>query len=710
MSYNIRNAAPRPILRGIQDLSGRPRVVEPDLIPTHLPHVYVFAERGPTMPQLVVGDSLVRTYGQATFDYRKKYANHQTVLANTVNAEGNSMIVQRIVPPGANPAATLRICVDVIEDNIPTYERDANGKFVLDENGDRVPTGDVIRGLKMKWMTCTTLADEDDGRLLEAGDPRLAESGLNRIMESQVGKGAVRTGEMTNGDGEQSLIYPIMDFKVTDFGSYGNRMGLRFSAPTTESTFAIDSLTVEEQMAYLYRLQFVERDEDSGTAKVLTTIFGERFVDFTFKDGVINNRTEKELSADKAVIPAYTQDAAAGMEQIVPPMDQMHVYQDNLELLLQQAMVLENPYGYAGFDVDAIHLMNIFTGVNYENVPYESLEIMGPSQGGVMFSEVSTHYCEGGYDGVMDFDTFDTAVRYELENYGDLEAKLLDSAYYPQSVIYDSGFSLETKKAMFVPMGRRKDMYVVISTQDVSMPQNTPSEETSIAVALRTAARMYPESEVYGTPTCRAITIGHSGYLLNSNYYGLLPLTVEYAQKCAKYMGAGTGIWKTNHRPDSPPNNHVLMFRGVNAEWLSVNARGRQWDAGLCWVENYNRRSLFFPGVQTVYDDDSSVLNAAMNMIIAVELEKIAERTWRDLTGISYLTPEQFIERSNATIEKHARGKFDGRAIIVPDTYYTEADEQRGYSWTCDIKMYTPNMKTVGTFTVQAYRIEDYNG
>lgn len=100
---NYSKCGPRPILRGIKDESGRPLVYQPDFLPTHLPHVYLFTERGPTLPQLVSGDKLVGNYGAKSFEYRGRYANHQTVLANTINAEGNRMMVQRVVPPGANP-------------------------------------------------------------------------------------------------------------------------------------------------------------------------------------------------------------------------------------------------------------------------------------------------------------------------------------------------------------------------------------------------------------------------------------------------------------------------------------------------------------------------------------------------------------------------------------------------------------------------------
>jgi len=705
--YYIRNAAPRAILRGIKDESSRPPIYEPELIPTHLPHVFLFTERGPTIPQLTYGDPMIRLYGAKTFDYSGKYANHQTVLANTVQSEGNKLMAQRLIPPGANPPATLRLSVDWMPDKIPTYQRGTDGKYMVDAAGDKISTGDLVDGYVFRWIIGPTIDADDDGRLLESDDPRLLEDGEQRVLNSKVGDGLVSTGFMTNSDGDQSTIYPIMDVEASWFGSYGNRLGIRLSAPTVDTDIPIDDLTVEEQKAYLYRISFIEQDEATLTPRILETLWGEAFVDFCFKDGAFDEKYNKELFIDKAVIPSYYQEPVAGLEEIFSPFKDVFVYHHHFQELIAKVQVLEAARGTISSNPDYVNLINIFTGHDYNNIPYATVKIMGPSEDGILLSATSTHYCDGGYDGIMTFETHDAAVGYQLENYGDLEAKHLDSAVYPQSVLYDSGFTMATKKKFFVPMGRRQDLWVVVSTQDVSLRQNRPSEESSIAIALRVAARMYPESVIYGTATCRAITHGHSGYLLDHPYRKLLPLTIEFAQKCARYMGAAIGSWKAGKAYDMPPNNMVRMFKGVNAEWKNVNVRSRDWDNGLVWVQNYDRRSLFWPGIQTVYDDDTSVLNAAANMMVAVELQKVAERTWRDLTGISYLTPEQFIERSDRLIKERTQGRFDNRVVIVPETFYTANDEQRGYSWSCNIHMYAPNMKTVGVFTVVAHRISD---
>ena len=50
----IKNAAPRAILNGIKDESGRAPVYQPEARPSHMPHVFLFAQRGTLEPQVVV--------------------------------------------------------------------------------------------------------------------------------------------------------------------------------------------------------------------------------------------------------------------------------------------------------------------------------------------------------------------------------------------------------------------------------------------------------------------------------------------------------------------------------------------------------------------------------------------------------------------------------------------------------------------------------
>lgn len=681
----IKNASPQAYLLGIRDESGRGELLQPEMLPTHLPHVFIFGERGPSEPVIGVGDALVRTFGRNSLEYRTPYANHQTVLLNTLNERANLTMVQRLKPHDAAPPATLCFYLDVMTEELDEYERRADGSYVLDELGKPKPTGEKISGIVGKWTV---------GAL-----PNPEVLGDQDIMP----------GTMVNTAGEQSELYPMWEFQVSDFGKYGNLLGVRLWAPSTKSSIPVDEDVITDQLAYLYRLQFVERPDEKSTAKIVQSKFGEQFLDFSLKEGVVNRRVDMDLFADEVILQGYHEPENPGVP-LFGPFGAMHVYYDHLEKLLGDISANEVPFGNFPNTDDPKHMINILSGEDYLGNPYHTYKVLGPVDGGVLFTEHSTHYASGGSDGTMTLATFDQLVKEQLQDYGDLEVNFLNTAVYPHSVFYDTGFSIDTKKAMLTPIGRRKDVYCVMSTQDVSDRQNTVAEESSMAVALRAAARMYPESEVYGTSTCRAIVIGQSGYLANSKYKGLLPLTIEFAAKCAEYMGASNGFWDSVSKPDLAPGNQLRLFRSdsVNAPFKPASVRNRDWDNGLVWAQSFDRRSLFFPGFQTVYDDDTSVLNSAMNMIIAVELEKVAERTWRELTGISSLTADQFLDRSDRLIAEKVANRFDNRVIVVPETYYTSMDDQRGYSWSCNIHMYANNMKTVGTFTIVAHRREDY--
>ena len=172
-------------------------------------------------------------------------------------------------------------------------------------------------------------------------------------------------------------------------------------------------------------------------------------------------------------------------------------------------------------------------------------------------------------------------------------------------------------------------------------------------------------------------------------------------------MGASDGRMKAGLGFDVSPNNQITLLRDVTGAYKTERQRQRDWDAGMVWAQNYDRRSLFYPAVQTVYQDDTSVLNSAINMFIAAELEKVCEYVWRNLTGNAKLTKEQFIEASDAMIIDRTTNRFDDRVTIVPETFYTAADNARGYSWSCRINMYANNMKTVGTFTIVARRQDE---
>lgn len=681
----IINAAPYANLLGVQDKSQGVPVYEPESVPSHLPHVYFFAEKGPTLPQLVSGDSLVQMYGTKTIDPRSSYYTHQSQLVNVLQGVGNAVMAQRVIPADAGPKSRLLLSLEIVADQVATYERNADGSYTLDAQGAKIPTGTTVAGYIARWVANKWTAGSTD---------------------FEFGQVEAMAGTLSSSTSVQAQIIPIVEFEANFQGAYANNLGLRLQAISNTELDPASATLAGKLKALLYRLQIVSRADSSSTSNYVNNLMGEPSLSFTLKSDTINPGTDEELGLDNIFVNAYQRLDQRGFPPVYGPFGKIHVYTENLEDILTDVQASEAAVTLNTVNATDLYMTDVIAAQDIHGNPLHTLLLKGAADGGIKFGNTATVYAAGGSDGTMNFTTFDTLVKNELLNYGELEAKLLDDAMYPQSALYDSGFSFETKKAMIAVMGKRKDIGIIVSTQDVSLPQNTPAQEMSMATALQSYARNFPESEFYGTSVCRAMVVGHAGYLLGSKYRGLLPFTLEVAAKFGRYMGASDGRWKGGQSFDLPPNNQVTMFRDANIEWASALARSQQWSNGLVWAQSYDRLSYFFPAFQTVYDDDTSTLNSALTMWGAIELEKVAQRTWRDLTGISSLTQEQFIERSNKLIVEKTRGRFDDKVIVVPTTMFTAADSQRGYSWTCRMDMYTANMRTVGTFTVTANRID----
>jgi len=689
MTATIQNAAPMTRLLGTQDMSTRPPVAEPLALPQHLPKIYFYAEKGPTTPQLAVGAARTALYGVNSFDLRKPYANHQTVLANTINAQGNAGMYERLKPNDAPPPATIRLMLDVLPTQVPVYERHSDGAVKLDGNGQPKATGETIAGFKVKFVRTQVTVDADGN--------------------SSFGAATQEDGDQVE-NGVQSTRFPIVDSEVSSFGKYGNDLGLRLWAPTTKSSSPMDSRMLSQQKVFPIRMACVQRPSPNSTVKVVETLSGEQYVNTVLKPETLDGNDDLAYVGDR-FIQAYQLVNRPGYAPVYGPFGRMHVYSDVIEELLQMFYAAEAQFidAFSDFqgDADEHHMFNLIGGVSSANVPYRTYQFVSAGSDTVRLSENSTIFAAGGGDGTMNDELYAQLVIDKVVEYANPNSNLMDTAKYPESIIYDSGLPLEGKKALCSFIAERKDTFVVLSTHTVGQPVLSASEDSALAVALRTRLQMYPESEYFGTPVMRGAIVGRSGSMLNSQFKKPLPLAINIAAKCAAYMGAGNGQWVRGAGFDEHPLNEVDMFTDINVTFTPVSVRNKDWAAGLIWVESFDLRSVYFPAFHTVYDDDSSVLTGMFTALACVELQKVGDRSRRKFSGRSNLTNAQFVEAVNDYITEAVEGRFDGRFIIRPVTTITSADEQRGYSWTTAIQIYAPNMKTVGTLSVEAYRIED---
>lgn len=678
----IVNAAPMAIKLGVLDQSARSTSVGINFTPIHMALVPLFTQRGPTVPTQVAS-SVDRTnlYGSDSFNLLSKWANHGTVLSNVLVTQSNPQFILRLKPTDAPDPATARLSLEIVATQVPLYERDADGAYITDSSGDPIPTGQTTAGHILKWV---------------AGE-----------AVNGIGGGTATTGTLVSG-GATSMRYPIFEDQVSDFGAYGNNVGRRLWCATAKSSEPVDSDIVEEQGTALYRIQYVERSSATSTATVTQTIDGDAYVEFSFKKGAINTKIEQNLYIDNLVLGKYRDvDSSTSNTPVYGPVETIHVYHSYVSTILQQLYAAECAYnGVEEVDGDE-YLINFFDGLDVNGVPYETILVQGALDGADTLNSSTTHYSLGGGDGTMSDAAYASLVTDVMTNFETSDYHLMDMAKYPITHVWDTGFDIATKKTLLVPMSLRKDIVTVLSTQDVNTTLNNNNAETSIATALRTAALQYPESEYYNTKTCRAAIIGHGGTLIDDNAAPLVPMTIDLADKVAAYMGSQTAVLTPGKAFDIYPNNVVTKVRDVNLTYKATRVRQSNWALGLTWVQQFDQRQLFYPAIQTVFDDDTSVLNSFLVTCIVAYCEKIVEQTWKQLTGRSDLTQAQFIEQSNALIADAVKGRFDNRVTIVPETFFDTNDVARGYSWSCYIYIYANVMKTVGTYTLITRRLED---
>lgn len=690
MDNQIVNAAPMVIDYGTQDLSTRLVPRSPELIPQHLPKFYLFAQKGKTTPELVSGVDRSNIFGDETFNYRGKYANHATVFANLANEQGNACMIQRLIPDDAGPEANLTLWLDVLPTTVDVYERNSDGSIATDISGDPIIDG-TTAGYRVKWVVTNSSTISD--------------------LSTKFGAATIGVGDQTDSlTSTTSQRYPILEFKASSRGEYGNLSGIRLSAPTTVSVNAMPTKMMSEYKAYPYTISVIHKETTLATPKVMETLFGEQALTVTLKKDVIDPLTDSELYIGDTFIDSYQNLTDMRYSKVYGEFGEMHVYDANIETLLSLFHTAEIPHidSFSDFTSAATdkHLFNFVSGVSSANVPYHSFVFVDAGNS-IRLTNLTNIYAAGGSDGTMTDEIFSTLVIAELDRYTDANDEVQDLAVNVESIMYDSGFPLDAKYALCNFISKRKDTVVLLSTHTSGEAILTASEENSLAIALRTRLRMTPESDYFGTPVMRGMIVGRSGKLRNSQYTKELPLLAEILIKSAKYMGASNGRWKNGAHFDGAPGSIVEYMYDINITWVPNSVRNRNWDVGLNWVQAYDRRSYYFPALKTAYDDDTSVLNSYFTIMAIAQLNKVAHAAWREFSGVSNLSNTQLVERVNDFVTNRTQNRFDDRFVIKPNAYFTDMDLLRGFSWTLPIEIYAPNMKTVMTTSVQAFRIED---
>jgi len=700
MVTSIINASPTVVDLGRDDKSTRQVPVQPIPRPTHLPKFWLYTEKGPLGPQLVTSAEAQLMYGTASFDTTKQYYNHATLFATKVMGEGNSIMLERVVPADSATASLILWCEIGDDAAMTVYQRDpATGAWILDNTGNRIPEtpATTVSGKRIRWeLTAHASAN----------------------LGTDFGNLTPQAGTVLNN----STKYPILELKAKSPGDFGNLAGIRIYPAKNDE---LPSGFISSSEVYPYWIEVIRKKDPTSTADTVANNFGEARTLFSFKKDSINGITTAELDLEKKFLSWYENTEDPKYPLSFSDFEEINVYHTNIDTILTAMKAAEsaamttvtgvNPawYNLAWFDGDPSQattptdIFDFVRCISTNGAPYEGVRLASGANAGIYFTKLTDNLMANGSDGTMSDSLFAGLVSAKALEYLDPNSRVQDNAVNVESIFYDSGFPLQTKKDLMAVLALRKDTFLNLSTYIAGNPAPSISDDAATATALATNLAAYPDSDFYGTKVFRAMIVSQTGMVRNHTYVKRAPLLLEIAIKSARYMGAGTSKWKSGFSFDSAPGNIVEDMYKIEADFIPANTKFILWDKQVVWVQPFDRKRYFFPAAQTVYDNDTSVLNAYLTAMAAVELDKIGWDAWRNFTGVSSLTDAQLTQRVKDFVNERVKDKFDDRFVVIPEAFMTAADTLRGYSWTLVIKLYAPNMKTVETLKIETYRIGD---
>lgn len=518
---------------------------------------------------------------------------------------------------------------------------------------------------------------------------------LDTLTDSQ-GQTFYKVNTVTQNT-DPSKYASLIKIKARHVGKWGDDYGI--SIVPANST--VQMVNRAKYNGFIYELRVFKKDKSSNRKTLVYTNF----------------RDDKVLFCLNQDSPVSTDN-----EYYLPNiMRTMFGNDENPELSL-----------FADTIVDGDLLGNLHTLLKSQNKTQEAnpwdYDILGTA--GLTMAPELVRQLEGGHDGYNDEDKgyvtnrvsnlqiYDEGVKSYFDSMVDGH-ELSDSAKFPISTVYDTGFSMKTKMSLRNILSIRPDVWVGLSTFMVAnhytdidgseafeYESNVPQDEAvNIATRLRTAFMLYPESEVYGTPTMRVILTIQSGIHVLSGYNRRQSILIDLIEKISSYMGAGDGNWKTQFAFDQSPSNELSKWTNVNYTYRSNKLKETCWDFGIVWVENRGTHSLFYPAYQTIYPNDTSTLNNIFTMMGCCYLNKVVHRVWATVTGNGKDPDSLLADKVNTLVEKEVLGKFDNRFKISANTEFTPADKERGYSWTTSISIYSNVTPTVGVYKITTHRM-----
>lgn len=716
----IKNASPEFITLGIKDMSSRLVPLENTPLPQHLPLFFLYTQKGPTERKVVDAASFNVLYGNESLKANTPYFNHASRFAACALSYNGAVMVQRVVSKDAGVKANAIIYLDVLKTNLVNYTRKSDGSLIPNPNSNDYEINmdtPIVEGYRIKWIKEYITANEAEA----------------------LGSFEPKPGTMTDQYGNQSTMYPIFEARAKEKGSYYNNIGFGIGSLFGDD---VDEEVKDSTASLPFKLTLFTKENDLSSPVQFQTLYGEPNMTISLREKTLNPVTNSRMDLEYVFDNSWFNTSDSNLPYVYPNFEGLYFYRKNYELLVRSFVETERNfvsieekvwadgkkgstlswYDFTTLDFDKMldqaYMINPFACSSSKKVKYFTIQYdSGISTNKVYQREINMSnevpiFLEGGSDGSMTDLDFEDAVIQSMKLYGDPNSEYQDLAVNVENTLWDSGFSVKCKEELVNFFSVRKDTVLVLSTHEAKLGKKDHSLSTSraIGVALRSRMRLCPESVYYGTPVARGLIIVGTYKLRDGGSDDRVPLTYDLLLKTCRMMGSGDGKWKRDrifdrvYGTDDNPGSLITSGTDIRPYYIANNVKPTLWTTGLVWAQPFDLNSFHFPAIQTIYDDDTSVLNSFFTLMAASTLTKVNAEAWRRFTGTTSYSDGEFTNLVEEWLRARTADIFADIFKVGHDVFLTETDKLRGYSWQQQSTLYSENLRTKAVFTLIAQR------
>lgn len=681
--FTPRNGVPYNDQLGMKDESIQPLVAKRFGDPIHKPLMFVLSPKGKTNEAFpLAGDNLKKMLGAEVLKERGRFATFNTPFLKLCNSEGNEMMCQRLKTPDGK-TANARAVVEVVVKSVDIYERDPiSNKIIYNSDGSK-KVKEQREGLVMYHYLV----------------PINETTGL-------FGQGRPVEGALIGSNDVKSMIYPLYDTVAPYYGAACNGYGWRIEPLSTISSSKVEEDYHREVGARVYNFTAFERPEGASKPRVWPTIAGGNTVKVAFKEGARFEPGRLDLDYKDILPDAYrVVTPPRGMLPDPGIFDAFHFYEDTFETLvgLMRTADVENKLP----EVDK--LVDVFGGVDFEGSPYDGI-IINPIDGDketISYNGTAINYMFGGDDGTINNEVYDQLVREEMEFFGEGTVKYNNRLKYSLGILYDSGFSFDTKERLINFISAQKSTFLVLSTHVHNLGTNDEQAEEAAKTALAAMISTAPESIYHGTGSgARATIVGQSYQLVStvSEYKERVPLTWSVCRILTQYAGAKDPRFNPLKRVTR--GEHTVITEGVdiNIQYKPMSVYSTDWDVGMIAARNFDYQSLFLPALSTAYLREDSVIRNLLFSFAMTWVQRISDQVWAECSGEGTMTNPEYARLVENKIIDKIGDRLDVIAKIRPKVYFTAEDVRNGNTAHVDIISEGNTLKTQHITTIVARR------